>query len=153
MLLLVWPIQQHLTHTTAFLIYSLRAHITPKKENIERPIIAIPQIHAPTSVLVKVFIAVKRHHDSGKSNKGHHLNWATHKLQRCNYYHCGKCGCVQADMVPQKFLRVLHLVSNRKSAETLGGILNTFVEGAASCVPARHLASLSQNNYTETVFF
>ena len=55
-------------------------------------------------VVIRVSIAVKRHHNQGNSYKGQHLIGAG--LQ---YHHGGKHGIVQANVVLEKELRVLHL--------------------------------------------
>ena len=68
MLLLVWPIKQHLKHSTAFLIHNLKVHI-PSNKSIVRPITTILQVLVPTYVLVRVSIAVKKHDDHGDSYK------------------------------------------------------------------------------------
>jgi hypothetical protein len=47
-------------------------HIPPNK-NMVKPITAIPQSLVPTSILIMVSIAVKRHHDQGNSYKGQYL--------------------------------------------------------------------------------
>ena len=64
-------------------------------------------------VLVRVSIAVKRHHDHGISYKGRHiivvaLLWFRDLV---HYHHGGKQGSMQADRVLDKELRVLHLDS------------------------------------------
>ena len=67
-----------------------------------RPITAIPQSLVPTSVLVRVSIAVKRHHDI-------QLRWATYSFRGLvQYHHSKKHRSMQADMVLEKKMRVLH---------------------------------------------
>jgi hypothetical protein len=52
------------------------------------------------------FIVVKRHHDHSKFYKGKHSNYSF-RGSVC-YHHGMKHGNVQADMVLEKELRVLH---------------------------------------------
>ena len=53
------------------------------------------------------FMAVKRHHDQGNSHKDKLLAYS---FRGSVYYHHGrKHGSMQADMVLEKELRVLHL--------------------------------------------
>ena len=72
--------------------------------------------HKEQSTCLRVYIAVKRHKDHGNSHKGKHLAGAGLQFQR--FIHYGdvvKHGGIQADMVLEKELRVLHLDSgNRK---------------------------------------
>jgi hypothetical protein len=60
------------------------------------------------SVLARVSIAVRRHHDQGHSNKGQQLGLAYSFRGLVHYYHDGKYGNVQTNLVLQE-LRVLHL--------------------------------------------
>jgi hypothetical protein len=57
------------------------------------------------------FIAVKRHHEHGNSSyKGKHFIGAGFSFRRfTHYHHGGKHGSMQADRVPEKELKVLHL--------------------------------------------
>jgi hypothetical protein len=60
-------------------------------------------------VLVRVSIAVKRHHDQGNSYKGQHLIGAVLQVQRFSPLSSRQQhGIIQADMA-QEELRVLHL--------------------------------------------
>ena len=60
-------------------------------------------------VLVRVSIAVNRHHDQGNSYKEQHLIGAAYTFRGSVHYHHGrKHGSVQADTVLEE-LRVLHL--------------------------------------------
>jgi hypothetical protein len=77
------------------------------------------------SILVRVFIAVKRHHDQGNSYKGQHLIGAGLQVQgfsplSSRWEH----GSIQAGMV-QEELRVLHFVpkanGRRLTPTWLGG--------------------------------
>jgi hypothetical protein len=53
---------------------------------------------------------VKRHHDHGNSYKGKHLIGAGLQFRGSVHYHQGrKHGSIQAGMVLEKELRVLHL--------------------------------------------
>jgi hypothetical protein len=62
------------------------------------------------TVFVWVSIAGHRHHDQGNSYKGRPLIWPGLQFQRLVHYHHGdKPGSIQADMVPEKDLGVLHL--------------------------------------------
>ena len=61
-------------------------------------------------VLVRVSIAVKRHHDHGNFYNGKHLTGAGLQLRGLGHHrHGGKHGGIQADMVLEEELRVLHL--------------------------------------------
>ena len=63
-----------------------------------------------SEILVRIFIAVKRHHDQGNSYKEKHLTGAGLLFRDfilCHYG--GKHGSIQVDMVLEKELRVLHL--------------------------------------------
>ena len=53
---------------------------------------------------LRVSIAVKRHHDHGKSYKGKNLIGVDHLQFRClvHYHHGGKQGSMQADAVLKK---------------------------------------------------
>jgi hypothetical protein len=63
-------------------------------------------------------IAVKRHHDHGNSYKGKHLIGAGLLLKGLvHYQHGRKHGAVQADMVLEMGLRVLHLVPRAAGRE------------------------------------
>ena len=54
-------------------------------------------------VLVRVFIAVKRHHDYRSSYKGKYLIEADLQFRRLVYYHHGgKHGSLQSDIVLEK---------------------------------------------------
>ena len=60
--------------------------------------------------LSRGFIAVKRSHDQGNSYKGKHLTGAALQFRgSVHYHHDGKYGSMQADMVLEKELRVVHL--------------------------------------------
>ena len=69
-LLLIWPTMPHLKHSTAF--QSPKSHI-PLNKSMVRPITAIAQSLVPTSLLVRVSTAVKRHHNQGSSYKEQYL--------------------------------------------------------------------------------
>ena len=61
-------------------------------------------------VLVRVSVAVKRHHDHDNSYKGKHFIGETYKLRGIvHYLHGEKQGGLWADMVLEKALRFLHL--------------------------------------------
>lgn len=61
-------------------------------------------------VLATVSTAVKTHCDHSDSYKGQHLIVASLQVQRLvHYYHGRRQGCMKADMVPEKDLRVLHM--------------------------------------------
>ena len=61
-------------------------------------------------VLVRVSIAVKRHHDHSNSYKGKHLTGAGLQFRDLvNYHHGRKHSGVQADVVLEREQRVLHL--------------------------------------------
>jgi hypothetical protein len=69
-----WPIKPHLKHSTAFLIQSL--HSSKQKHGYIN-ITSIPQSWDQSmSVLVRVSIAVKRHHDHGNSYKRQTFHWS-----------------------------------------------------------------------------
>jgi len=74
------------------------------------------------AVLVRVFIAVKRHHDHCNSYKGKHLIVAGLQCRDLVHFcHGGKHGGMQADMVLRKELTVLYLdqqAAGRELAET-----------------------------------
>jgi hypothetical protein len=54
-------------------------------------------------ILVRVFIAVKRHHDYRSSYKGKYLIEADLQFRRLVYYHHGgKHGSLQSDIVLEK---------------------------------------------------
>jgi hypothetical protein len=53
-------------------------------------------------------MAVKRYHDHGNSYKEKHLIGDGLQFQRFSYHHGKKHGKVQADLVLEKELRVLH---------------------------------------------
>ena len=60
-------------------------------------------------VLVRVSIAVERHHDHRNSYKGRHLIGGDLQFRgSVHYHHVGKHDSVQADVVLEKELRVLH---------------------------------------------
>ena len=53
---------------------------------------------------------MKKHHDHGNSYKGKHLIGAGLQFRDLvHYHHGGKHGSMQADMVLEKELRVLHI--------------------------------------------
>ena len=68
------------------------------------------------SILVRVSIAVKRHHGHGKSYKGKHLIGAGLQFRGLGHYHHGGNESVQADMVLEKRLRV-HLALQATGSE------------------------------------
>ena len=56
------------------------------------------------------FIAVKGHHDQCNSYKGKHLIRLAYSFRgSVHYHHGGKHGSIQADMMLEKELRVLHI--------------------------------------------
>jgi hypothetical protein len=60
--------------------------------------------------LVRVSIAVKRHHDQSNSYRCKHFIGAALQFRGwVHYHHGGKYGSMQADMLLEKELRVLHL--------------------------------------------
>jgi hypothetical protein len=69
---------------------------------------------------LRVFIAVKRHNDHGKSYKGQHLSKAGLQFRGLGHY-CqgGKHGGIEPDMVLEMYLRVLQLC---EESETLGQV-------------------------------
>jgi hypothetical protein len=69
----------YLKHLTAFVIQSPKVH-TPLIKSI--PITSVPQYLVATSVLVRVSIAVERHHNHGNSYKGIHLIEAGLQFQK-----------------------------------------------------------------------
>ena len=76
-----------------------------------------------TTVLVRVFIAVKKHHDHGNSYKEKHLIGVAHlQFQRFSSLSSwwGTWWCEGRHGAGE----VLHLPGNRKSTETLGSILS-----------------------------
>ena len=74
-------------------------------------------------VSVRVSIAVTSHHGHGNSYKRKHLIGAGLQVRRSLVHHChgGKPGSVQADMVLEKELRVLHLDGQAPGRETDAG--------------------------------
>ena len=60
-------------------------------------------------VYLRVSIALKRHHDHGNSYKGSHFIGAGLQFRGLVHHHGRKHGDMQADMVLEKELRVLHL--------------------------------------------
>ena len=52
---------------------------------------------------------MKRHCDQGNYDKKKTFNWADLQFQSSVHYHNRKYGSLQADMVLEKELRVLHL--------------------------------------------
>jgi hypothetical protein len=73
-------------------------------------------------VLVRLSIAVKRRHDQGNSYKGQHLIGAYSFRGSVHYHHSRKHGSLQADMLLEKKLRVLHLEPNagRRGPSSIG---------------------------------
>ena len=64
------------------------------------------------AVLFGVLFPSKKHHDQSNSYKGKHLVGAGLQFRgSVHYYHGGKHGIMQADVVLEKELRVLHLDS------------------------------------------
>lgn len=62
------------------------------------------------TVLVKVSIVVKRHNGHRKSHKEKRVIGADSQFQGfSHYYHGGKLGSVQADIVLEKDQRLLHV--------------------------------------------
>jgi hypothetical protein len=61
-------------------------------------------------ILVRISIAMKRHHDHGNSYKGNHLIGAGLQFRASvHYHHVGKHGSTQAYMVLKRQLKVLYL--------------------------------------------
>jgi hypothetical protein len=68
------------------------------------------------SVLIRVSIAVKRHQDRGTLYKRKHVVWAGLPFRSLFHYCHGEKHCsMQADMVLERSLRVLHL--NQQAVE------------------------------------
>jgi hypothetical protein len=63
------------------------------------------------SSLLRVFMAAKRHQDPGNSYQGQHFKLVLAYRSRglVHYHRSIKHGCIQADVVLEKDLRVLHL--------------------------------------------
>ena len=75
---------------------------------------------------------MKRHHDQGNSYKGKHLIGAGLQFRGSVHYHHGrKHGSIQADMVLEKELRVMHL--HVHAAE--GDCVSHWVEGGHTSKP------------------
>jgi hypothetical protein len=86
------------------------------------------------------FIAVKRYHDQGNFYKGKHFIMAGLQFQVQSlivpYHHSQKHGSVEAGMVLDKELRVLHLdlkASKRRLSSELGGALALGDHKACPC--------------------
>ena len=76
--LLGWPIKLHLKHSTTFQMQSSKIHSPPNKS-------MVGPIKYPTPGIkfyLRVFIAVKRHHDHSNSYKGKHLIGAGLQVRR-----------------------------------------------------------------------
>ena len=59
---------------------------------------------------LRVSVAVKRHHEHSNFYKGKNLIEAGVQFRDLIHYHCGgKHGAMQADVVLEKEMRVLHL--------------------------------------------
>lgn len=74
-----------------------------------KPITAIPQSQVPASVLVRVSIAVKIHHDQGNSSKRKQLIVVTsiEFSGSVHYHHDLKQDNMPVDMALEMYLRVL----------------------------------------------
>ena len=80
-----------------------------------RPSVLAPLVNSLPNIphvedCLRISIAVKTHHDHSNSYKGEHLIWDSLQLQIFRpLLSGGKQGSMQADMVLERKLRVLHL--------------------------------------------
>ena len=70
--------------------------------------------------MIRVSIAVKRHHDLDNSYKGKQLKLSYRFRGLVHYHHDRKHGNMQADMLVEKEGRVLHLDWQAAGRVTLG---------------------------------
>jgi hypothetical protein len=69
----------------------------------------IDNIHHTMLLSYLVLIAVKRHHDHSRFYKGKHLTGLVYDFRGLVHCHYGReHECKEADMVLEKYLRVLH---------------------------------------------